>query len=278
MTKENLAADQDQDDNTDQSGNDVVEMELVVDDSPSPKTEKTTQDHILERIQRRKAKQAKPTSQDKEDPPNTQALTRPNEKDFESLDDYQKALNDYEDKREQQVVAKTVAAMQKTQDSQYRQVAQSREAELRSKEYAEASAKLGVPDFNEVQDKAFDLIGDGLASSVIDNMPGDAGKILYYFGKNPDEAQNFRALFERNPTAATIRLGELKTKVKLQPKKTSAPEPDESLNKGVTGKGGSIQAQLDKLDKDFNADKIDAVSYGKKRRELNKALVEANNE
>lgn len=103
--------------------------------------------------------------------------------------------------------------------------------EARQRQHYERATKLGVKNFEDVEDKAIDIIGKDSVNFIIDNSDS-SHLVTYYLGKNPREAENLRALVETNPLKAVVQIGRLEAELSVKPSTKSqiAPDPDENLS------------------------------------------------
>jgi hypothetical protein len=152
--------------------------------------------------------------------------------------------------------------------------AQEQERDTKLKTYAKNASGLKVRDFNETQDKAFDVLGDDFGQLIAQNLPEDAPKLIYYFGKNPEVAAKMRDDYLANPGNVTFKLGKLAGNLTIKPRESSAAQPESKIESGAVG-GVNLdwQAELDKID-----DATDMTNISKNlnaRRQLKKRAAEA---
>ena len=135
--------------------------------------------------------------------------------------------------------------------------------ELLSKQtkHYETAQDLGADDYAEVEDKALDILGNEIVNFIIQSSDSSP-VILYYLGKNPDEAENIAELVKTNLGKAALQIGRLEVELKVRPKgKTEpTPDPDDEIEGGSPSANNTKQASYDaKLDT-FRGD----VASGKK--------------
>lgn len=120
---------------------------------------------------------------------------------------------------------------------------------LQSAHYTKA-AKLGIEDFGEVEDVALDIMGQESVNWIIANTE-NSELLLYYLGKNPDQAHEIADLARRNSGKAVLKLGRLDGRVKTRPKANANPasDPDDELPGGTPSAAAAnvFQRKLDKL-------------------------------
>jgi len=169
----------------------------------------------------------------------------PDEDSFDTRGDYLTAQAQHQKKMMQSVVGDQL----KTQQHGHRIAAQEQKEEKALDTYATHAVKLKVSDFNETQDKACEVLGDDFAQLIVRQLPEDAPKLLYWFGKNPDDAAQFRDDYAQNPGSTTFSLGKLAGKLTIKPKRSSAASPETKVTAtGVTSGNEDWQKQLDKID------------------------------
>jgi len=109
------------------------------------------------------------------------------------------------------------------------------EQENKRKSYAhyEKTAKLNVPDYDAMEDAAVASLGREAVNQII-NMAENSELIVYYLGKNPNEARHFASLIDTDSRLAFKHLGKLEERVKSRKKASSkrAPDPDEERTGG----------------------------------------------
>lgn len=133
-----------------------------------------------------------------------------------------------------------------------------RDLESKRESHYRRSVELNAKNYEETEDKAIAIIGQETADLIIKNRPRST-ELMWYFGKNPDEAQRIADLAVTNVFNAVAELGALEANltVKRPAKANQAPEPDIELE--GTSLTPSMSAYEKKLDK-FRDD----VADGKK--------------
>lgn len=242
--------------------NEATENEIVLagqEDADSKPDPKSDTDHILNRVMRKKDKLKDENVQLRQQ---LEAVARPAPQALQSAPD--EYADEYADDRPKYLAAKAAHDRQmltdvvgqqiNRQQNGHRLQAQEQRRSDSLKTYAETASKLKVSDFNETQDRAFDVLGDDIAQMIAEQLPSDAPKLLYYLGKNPTRAEQLREQFASNPGGVTFELGKLAGNLTIQPKRTKAAEPEsKSQGSGVAGVNGNWQKQLDKIDVDFSS-------------------------
>ncbi len=123
----------------------------------------------------------------------------------------------------------------------------SRELERRQTRHYEQADKLGAVDYQETEDKAVAILGNETVNQLISKMDSSP-LILYFLGKNPDEAEEIKALIDTDPVKAVLKLGELGAGLKVQPKAKSdpTPDPDDELRGGSPAATGALAKKFEK--------------------------------
>lgn len=129
------------------------------------------------------------------------------------------------------------AAAEMIENSQRSAQAQSKDADTEvalDRHYTNAG-KLKVDDFEAAEDRVIEIFGRDAAREIIANVE-DSHLLMYWLGKNPDKATHYADLLKRSPVKGIFALGELRSKIKVQPRGKQTPSPDEAVEgAGVTG-------------------------------------------
>lgn len=153
------------------------------------------------------------------------ALEIPDPLDFEGTKDpkYIEKFNAYSRSLYQTDMDKHVSSQQPAEPQR------DRELEERQTAHYGRAVKLGVKDYDEVEDKAIDILGKGTVNQLI-KASDNSQNILYYLGKNPEKAKELGELIKTDAVKGVLKLGELGAGLKVQKKaRTSAPNPDKEL-------------------------------------------------
>ena len=177
------------------------------------------------------------------------ATAPPDPADFNGVADpnYAQALREFNQPAIDAAVEKRISALPAPQATK-----PSGDADLAQKqrEHYERVQLMKARDFDETEDKAIAILGNGTANEII-RRSDQSHKVLYFLGKNPDEAEEIKSLIDTDPVAATLRIGRLEAELVARPKGNSepAPDPDEDLQGGTpsAGQSNKFQKKLDKL-------------------------------
>lgn len=226
------------------------EIILTGQDEPTGKPEDPTP-HILRRVQRREEKtqlenqQLKAQLEQMASQSNTTIKPKPIEDNFDSIEEYNAADAQWQ----ADLISTTISTQLNQQQNGHRIAAQEQERNVSHETYAKNAVALKVSDFNEIQDKAFDILGDDFARAIAETIPEEAPKLLYYLGKNPREAERYRDDYKLNPGRTNFLMGKLAGKLTLQPRRTKAADPETKIEGASVGDigDGDWQAQIDKV-------------------------------
>jgi hypothetical protein len=146
-------------------------------------------------------------------------------------------------------VSKQVA--ESTKDIRERQENDKQASSLRRKQdtYYDQADELEVSDFGKTETKALDTLGLEATNAIINNFTKDSHYLVYYFGKNEQEADNFRHLWDTDKIQAIAEIGGILAELKVSPKTATdtQPAPDEELEGGSASKVEMLQRKYDKL-------------------------------
>lgn len=110
----------------------------------------------------------------------------------------------------------------------------------------ERADELGAKDYEATEDKALEILGTDVANHIIDNFE-DSHVILYYLGKNPNEATRIANLLESRPIMGVAEMGRLSSELRIGSKTKPTPDPDEEINGDGSPDLSANERRLDKL-------------------------------
>lgn len=178
-----------------------------------------------------------------------EAPTLPNPDDFDggpSDQDYIDKVIEYQDKVTEAKVAAGIQTARQQATVTAAQEAGAQKLEKKQAAHYERAAKLKVKDYEETEDKAIEIFGNEHTNHLIANLD-NSEVAFYYFGKNPEVAQKYSDMLKREPIKGLIEIGGLLAKIKVKPKRESAPDPDTELEGGAPSTLEAKQAKLNKL-------------------------------
>ena len=249
-------------------------------ESPSPKGSDNAQYHILERLKRKQNKEGSELSRQQQDyikqlEAQAQQSAPPQSDAFPTWDNFEGSESELETKRaewNQRQITKTVnqQLMQQQQGAQI--AARQQQQEDKLNDYATAADALRVSNFNQLQDKAIDVIGQDLAQVIVNSVGGkDAALIMCNLGTDSATALELKQLYDVNPGAATFKLGQLSASTNLKPK-NKAPDPEARVESAVAqGVQSSYDKQKAKILKQLDDKKMSSNDAISKLRELRQA-------
>lgn len=144
---------------------------------------------------------------------------------------YVKAQKDFESAERESEVARLVDERYQREQEERRQRESAAAMEGAVREHYSRAAKLKVKDYEATEDVAIEALGQSYADQIIANLP-DSAALMYYLGKNPGEAAGIASLIKKNPIAGVAEIGRLAASIRVKPKSSKAPEPEESLSGG----------------------------------------------
>ncbi len=258
---ENLENDPGQEQAQTETEGEEQEYEIVLasdEDAESKPETKSTQDYILNRVLRTKDKlqdnlvQERARSTDLQRQldqlANTQqsnaVATPPNELDFDSTEEYLAAKAGYD----RQMLTSVVSEQLNQQQNGHLIAAQEQEKVAALSTYAKNAANLKIKNFNELQDKAFDILGEEFAQMIAQHLPEDAPKLMVHFAVNPMVGAQVRDDYMSNSGGTLFKLGKLAGNLTLKPRQATAAQPEGKIENGaVGGVNEDWQASYDKI-------------------------------
>lgn len=171
---------------------------------------------------------------DHRDKPKTPA--RPKIDDFDlGVDDpaYQTALETFQDHVIDQKVEAKLAKSTEQIDQTLTVNENAKALEAKQTDHYTRASELGAKDFEETEDKAIEVLGEGVINTIIENFEKDSHIMTYYLGKdaNRAEAQNIANLLSDSRTLVkgVAELGALQRDLKVVQSGKPAPNPDNEL-------------------------------------------------
>lgn len=110
----------------------------------------------------------------------------------------------------------------------------------------ERADEIGAKDYEATEDKALEILGQDTANHVIDNFD-DSHVILYFLGKNPDEANRIANLLKTHPIRGVAEVGRLSAQLQIKPKNKPIADPDEEIVSDGNTQDGVNERKLEKL-------------------------------
>jgi hypothetical protein len=139
-----------------------------------------------------------------------------------------------------------------------REAEQKQQEAFRAKEAAYTTAKsaLKVPDYDDAEQAATDILSD-VQRNIVIGISDSPAQLMYVLGKNPQKCRELAAL---DPAKFIYEAAKLETKVKVQPRR-EVPAPEKTIKGG--GPTTSSDAHLAKLraEADRTGDRTKVVAY-----------------
>lgn len=175
----------------------------------------------------------------------------PSPSDFEdgiSDPKFQEKQNAYTQEVIQREVNKQVQASSRTVSDNSNLDLKAHELEKKQLKHYERATEIGAKDYSETEDKAIEILGNEITNHIIDNF-GDSQFLLYYMGKNPQEAERIALLIRDKPIQGIAEIGRLSSELKVKTKTVTTPNPDVEIEGGEPGgnANSTLLKQLDKL-------------------------------
>ncbi len=141
--------------------------------------------------------------------------------------------------------ASTVRAMMDEQQNGTRRAReQEQHTSVIEKHYERAEA-LKVPDYDATEDKVIEILDQNAVTQIAQMVPNSEA-LVYFLGKNPDEAYKLRELWEMNPGAVGFRLGELSKDLKVVRKgNTQRPAPESRVTSAAPKSASSLDRAIE---------------------------------
>lgn len=158
---------------------------------------------------------------------------RPNEDDFDSVEDYRKAETVWlQDQINAAAEAKTTEKLTALQ-SNNAQTQANQTLDNSIDEHYERAEKLKVADYSEAEGVAAEIFGDEKSKIIIANT--DRSELLmYHLGKNPVKAEKYSQMLSNPATMvrALMELGGIANRLTAVPKTKPAPDPETEVPGG----------------------------------------------
>lgn len=161
--------------------------------------------------------------------------------------EYIKQHGDYTNSIIAKQVAEQVARATQTVATTHNKTQQSEALLSKQVKHYERAEEIGAKDYEATEDKALEILGNDTAKVIIENYD-NSHIILYYLGKNPDEAKHIASLVESKQSVKAIdAVAGLSRDLKLKPKTKIVADPDEEIQGDGNTQDGAIERRLTKL-------------------------------
>ena len=180
----------------------------------------------------------------------TNKIVKPNKNDFDNGEydpEFIKQSDEYTQALIDQRVEQAVLKASQTTEQNIGQEQQQKALLSKQVKHYERADKIGAKDYSDTEDVALGIFGNHYSNQIIENFD-DSHIIMYYLGKNPEEARNLKSLIENSPVKGVAAIGKLSAELKLKPKQKNVADPDTEINGDGSGSNSdALQRQLDKL-------------------------------
>ena len=177
-------------------------------------------------------------------------IVKPNKNDFDNGEydsEFIKQSDEYTQALIDQKVEQAVLKASQTTEQNIGQEQQQKALLSKQVKHYERADKIGAKDYSDTEDIALGIFGNHYSNQIIENFD-DSHIIMYYLGKNPEEARKFKNLIENSPVKGVAAIGKLSAELKLKPKQKNVADPDTEINGDGSGSNSdALQRQLDKL-------------------------------
>lgn len=157
--------------------------------------------------------------------------TRPDEDDFDTRAEYLTALDEYDVGRIAKVAQEQVAQIVQNSQTQTTQVNQEATLKEGLTEHYNRADTLKMANYEELEDKAIDVLGNDLAKVIMTNTE-KSHLIMAHLGANTGKAAELVELVKVNPVKALVRAVEIGNSLSVKPK-SSPPDPETKIDSGV---------------------------------------------
>lgn len=119
----------------------------------------------------------------------------------------------------------------------------------------ERAEKLGLPDYEQAEVNALASLGSQIIEGITAKI-SNSEQLIYMLGTDTKEALRLKALFAKDPAAATIEIGRLSA-LAVSYKNNNVADPEAHLNSG-----GSSVGELSRLERELDAAYEEAAKTG----------------
>lgn len=180
-------------------------------------------------------------------------VTEPNPDSFDGGDldpDYTKAKKDFDQAQLQKLVRETVAETNQQGNQTLAKENHAKDLKQKQEKHWERADELGASDYDEAEEEVVKVMGGNMVNGIIHDFPGDSHKVIYYLGKNPDEAEDIAEMLADNSTLAkgVAQIGRIIERQSTNdPLTPITPDPDEETEGSAPSAHEALQQKLDKL-------------------------------
>lgn len=158
-------------------------------------------------------------------------VAAPKEEDFDTDVEYQTAKNAWDTALIESIATKKANEIVQASQSQTTRVNTDRDLEDSIGKHYERVESLKMSNYEELEDKAIDVLGNDFAKVIIANTK-KSHLIMGHLGANIGRAEELNRLLKTNPVAALIQAVEIGEKLSTRPKHSTAPDPEQQVGPG----------------------------------------------
>jgi hypothetical protein len=159
--------------------------------------------------------------------------SRPDEDSFDTRAEYLAALDEYDNERITKAAQKQVAEYATQSQTQTTLANQDAKLEASLGEHYERANTLKMKNYEELEDKAIDVLGNDLSKVIMANTE-KSHLIMAHLGANPAKAAELVELVKVNPVKALVKAVEIGNSLSIKPKTQIAPDPETTVDSGVS--------------------------------------------
>jgi len=157
--------------------------------------------------------------------------SRPDEDNFDTRAEYLTALDEYDNGRIAKIAQEQASQIVQQNYAQTTQVNQDAKLEESIGEHYERASTLKMKNYEELEDKAIDVLGNDLSKVIMANTE-KSHLIMAHLGANPGKAAELVELVKVNPVKALVKAVEIGNSLSVKAK-SSPPSPETKVEPGA---------------------------------------------
>lgn len=159
-----------------------------------------------------------------------QSLKRPNEDDFDSREEYLRAVEKYDNDRIEKIAEEKAAQILQQNQAQTQTANQNHQLQTKIEAHYDRANSLNLKNYEELEDKAIDILGTDLSKVIMANT-AKSHLIMAHLGANVGKAMELAELLKVDPVSAFAQAVEIGSTLSVR-SKTTAPDPESKLAAG----------------------------------------------
>lgn len=168
--------------------------------------------------------------------------SKPDEDDFETTAEYDAAQDEYDNVRIAKIAQEQAARIIQNNQAQTTQANNDTALEAQLSAHYEKANALKMPNYEELEDKAIDVLGTELSKVIMANTD-KSHLIMAHLGANPGKAEELVEMVKTNPVGALVKAVEIGSSLSVKPK-NNAPDPETKVEPGAAA--SDWQSRIDK--------------------------------